>query len=356
MVDLLVSEIHIQSKIKNYSVEFSADINQVLTQVLNPGDVLIIDKNIIEIYPDLFSSLHNRILPVSANENEKSYRGIIPLINELIISGLKKNNKLIAVGGGITQDITAFISSILYRGIEWYFLPTTLLAQADSCIGSKTSINFEGFKNQIGGFYPPNKIFIHNKFLRSLPLKDIKSGLGEMSHYFVIGGEKIFSKFRGIVKNDISCLNEITSLIMDSLLIKKKYIELDEFDQKERRIFNYGHSFGHAIESITDYAIPHGIAVSFGIDIANYVSVKKGFLKPKTRNHIRSTLKYIWSNYSIKDINVSELVNALKKDKKNINKDLRLILCRDFGDVFIYTQKPDSQFIKWLNEYFKTEQ
>ena len=114
----------------------------------------------------------------------------------MINCGFRKNHRLIGIGGGIIQDITAFIASIMYRGVDWFLFPTTLLAQGDSCIGSKTSINFGEYKNQIGGFYPPHKIFINLDFLNTLSDKDIKSGLGEMSHYFVVEGEASFKMYK----------------------------------------------------------------------------------------------------------------------------------------------------------------
>ena len=129
---------------------------------------------------------------LEAREDQKSYEGLIPVIQELINSGFRKNHRLIGIGGGIIQDITAFIASIMYRGVSWLFFPTTLLAQGDSCIGSKTSINFSEFKNQVGGFYPPNKILINTGFLDTLSKGDLQSGLGEMSHYFVVAGKNDF--------------------------------------------------------------------------------------------------------------------------------------------------------------------
>ena len=137
-----------------------------------------------------------KYIGIDASEPQKSYQEVEPVINTLIEKGFRKNNRLIAVGGGITQDVTAFIASILYRGVHWYFFPTTLLAQGDSCIGSKTSINFEKFKNQVGGFYPPNKIYVDPKFLESLSYEELQSGIGEMVHYFVVSGDEDFTRFK----------------------------------------------------------------------------------------------------------------------------------------------------------------
>ena len=137
--------------------------------------------------------------------------------------------------------------------------------------------------------------------------------------------------------------------------IKKSYIEIDEFDQKERQVFNYGHSFGHAIESLTNYSVPHGIAVSFGMDMANFISVKKKYLSMRIRLEIRELLEKIWSGFNINYLDVEHFAIALSKDKKNVGNELRLILCKDYGKVFKTSQILDNEFKSWLKEYFTHE-
>ena len=129
----------------------------------------------------------------------------------------------------------------------------------------------------MGGFHPPRKIFIDLVFLKTLSKKDLFSGLGEMSHYFVVAGETEFKQYKDDFDKALSSDIVLSKMISNSLKIKKSYIEIDEFDQNKRQVFNYGHSFGHAIESLTNYKIPHGIAVSFGMDMANFISVKRKF-------------------------------------------------------------------------------
>ena len=134
---------------------------------MREGDLIIVDRNVKNLYSNELNNIleNNKHIIIDATEKRKSFQGLIPVIQHLIDNGFRKNHRLIGIGGGITQDVTAFTSSIIYRGVDWLFYPTTLLAQGDSCIGSKTSINFGGFKNQIGGFYPPNKILINPAFM-----------------------------------------------------------------------------------------------------------------------------------------------------------------------------------------------
>jgi 3-dehydroquinate synthase len=352
-----VSKMFIKCSTRDYSVEFIDNAAASLASQLLDGDAVVIDQKLLKLYhSELGKILTGRtVIPIEAAETQKSYTGVVPVIEKLIESGFKKNHRLFAIGGGITQDITAFIASILYRGVEWIFYPTTLLAQGDSCIGSKTSINFGKYKNQIGNFYPPQNIFIDLKFLDSLDMKEIMSGLGEMAHYFLVAGEEDFQRYKKewpISRTDKKILE---GLIHRSLEIKKRYVEIDEFDRKERQVFNYGHSFGHAIESLTHYAIPHGVAVSIGMDMSNFMSVKYGYLTNEKRLEIRTMLEPIWQGYSILSINTADLENALRKDKKNKGNLLGLILSKGPGKTFKEFKPLDAEFSSWLKEYFTTE-
>ena len=357
MADILLNNIKIKSKIKDYEVVFIEDIVKQFHQHLRTDDFIIIDKSVNNIYGEIllkeFDS--NKLIIIEASEFQKSYQELQNIIDKLINLGFKKNHRIVSIGGGITQDCAAFISSILYRGVDWIFLPTTLLAQGDSCIGSKTSINFGKYKNLIGGFYPPSKILLSPIFLKSLQSKDIKSGLGEMLHYFIVSSEEDFIFFKNSYEKSLTDKNILQQIINKSLQIKKRYIEIDEFDKNERQVFNYGHSFGHAIESLKNYQIPHGIAVSFGMDISNYISSKMGLIDESVRNDIRKILQKIWLGYSIKNIQIEPFMNALSKDKKNVGDKLGLILNEGYGSIKKHLIFPDDEFVLWLKDYFKNE-
>ncbi|MBK0380689.1 AroB-related putative sugar phosphate phospholyase (cyclizing) [Mucilaginibacter segetis] len=347
----------VKSIIHDYEVAFIDNTKEVLKNELKEGDFIIIDNKIKELYKDelndtLASFQH---IGIDAAEPKKSYQGAMPVIQYLIENGFRKNHRLIAIGGGITQDVTAFMASILYRGVDWYFFPTSLLAQGDSCIGSKTSINFNEYKNLVGGFYPPNKIFINPDFLNTLSDAELKSGLGEMLHYFIVSSEEDFRRFKKDYPQALVDKKVLAGIIARSLEIKKSYIEIDEFDKKERQVFNYGHSFGHAIESLTNYRIPHGIAVSYGMDMSNFVSVKLGYIPQQVRNEVRELVEKIWEGTTITDIELNKFTSALSKDKKNIGKQLGLILNKGYGKIFKDLRPMDDEFVSWLQEYFDTQ-
>ena len=351
-VSLMSDSFMVKSSIKDYEVFLVDSVEAKLEEVYVTGDCIIIDEVLLKLNPDLKTAISDKkIIAIEALEKTKSYEGVIPVIDELITSGFKRNNRIIAIGGGITQDVSAFIASMLYRGVGWIFFPTTLLGQGDSCIGSKTSINFREFKNQLGGFYPPISIFIDPKVLKTLEERDIRSGVGEMAHYYFVSGPEDVDYFEKEFETALNNQSNLKDLILKCLSIKKGYIEIDEFDKKERIIFNYGHTFGHAIESITNYGIPHGVAVSFGMDMANYISWKKEYLSHADFERARALFKVIWKGYSIQDINLDKLLNAMQKDKKNQDSKLGLILTKGWGRMFKDLTEPDNKFMSWMEEY-----
>lgn len=348
----------IKSSKTTYHVRFEDDFASVLTEQILPGDHVVVDANILELYrstvePLLDGVQHTIITP---SEDQKSYQAITTFIETLLETGFRKNNRLIAIGGGITQDIVAFTASILFRGVSWIFYPTTLLAQCDSCIGSKTSINFGSYKNQLGGFYPPSEIIIDLKFLDTLSPLDYRSGMGEMLHYFLVSGEEDFQRICNEYDDAMTDKSVLRKLVFHSLDFKRGYAERDEFDQGPRNVFNYGHSFGHAIESITQYRIPHGIAVSFGMDIANALSAKLGLITEEERLRIRPILEKNWGELRLDEVTVENMFAALSKDKKNVGNQINVILTRGLGDMFKSPLEVNDDTKQWLGEILSTMQ
>lgn len=349
-----MSSLSIKSSIRDYEVFFSQSVFDTLASELQLGDVIFVDRKVFDhlkkdVQQLITSSKHTFI---DATEEHKSYTALTPIIEQLIENRFRRNNRLIAIGGGITQDITAFIASMMYRGVEWLFFPTTLLAQADSCIGGKTSINIGIYKNQLGNFYPPCKIFIVPVFVHSLQELDFRSGMGEMLHFYLVSGEDDFAFYQDHYEKAFTDEKALSVLVKRNLEIKKGFIERDEFDCSERLLLNYGHSFGHAIESLTNYTIPHGIAVSYGMDIANFISIKLGFIDDSVRQRVRSQLVKIWEGTSIENIDVNDFEKALSRDKKNIGNTYQLILTKGIGDMLKYGITPNEDFTSWLKEYF----
>jgi 3-dehydroquinate synthase len=351
---MCLEALDVRSYKHTYTVRFEDDFAAALNDLLQPGDVVIADATVVRLYNQKLGPVLSAIghFVIEPSEEHKSYEGIEPCIAYLIENGFCRNNRLIAIGGGITQDITAFTASVLFRGVDWLYFPTTLLAQCDSCIGSKNSINFGRYKNQLGGFYPPREIIVDLNFLDTLSRLDFRSGMGEMMHYYLISGEDDFARI--LREYDLAFLDKATlcRLIHHSLEFKRKYVEIDEFDRGPRNIFNYGHSFGHAIETLTNYAVPHGIAVTVGMDTANFISLKLGHIDTGIYKQMHELLLKNFSDTDIPNISADALLQVLTKDKKTVGSEPRVILTKGPGKMFV-TPLPISDNVKeWLSEYF----
>lgn len=342
----------IKSVFREYTVEFTQDYLSVLKELVVEGDFFIVDRVIAELYPEIVEVAGERIWLLDSMESAKSYEGVIPLFERLIEGGFRKNHRLFAFGGGITQDVTAYIASLLYRGIDWFFFPTNMLTQCDSCIGSKTSINFRQYKNQLGGFYPPAGIVIDTGFVESLGDREIASGLGEMLHYMLVTSEEDLALFMVEAPALRAGEGRLEILMHRSLAIKKAMIEVDEFDKGPRCVFNYGHSFGHALESAVGYSIPHGIAVAYGIDLANLVSESFGLISMEDRNRFRKACEIVIDGNPLPEVDMEKYLSAIRKDKKNVGTQLGLILTRGAGDMFKRLSELDDTLEALIAKYF----
>lgn len=342
--------ITIKSKVKNYKIIFTKKLD------------ISKKNNVFYIVDDYFSNGKNKILDlpinktiyVKANEVNKSYNKISNIISKLLNKNIDKASSIVCIGGGTIQDISSFISLILFRGIDWKFIPTTLLSQGDSCIGSKISVNFKSIKNLLGGYWPPSEILLNINFLKFLPKKEIYSGLGEISHYFYLSNLKNFKYFKKSItefnKNNLINFEEI---IKKSLLIKRGFIEKDEYEKKERIFLNYGHTFGHAIESITNFKIPHGVAVSMGMHIANYISFRLNYIKETELSEYQLPLEIIFKNYRNVKLSPTILLKKILQDKKVINKKARIIILKKIGNPMIKKFEDNLDLLTLLKDYFK---
>ena len=353
MEDSLVSKaITINSHKGTYEVNFTQDWNQSINNYDLESSFFIIDSCIAKLYEKSLKEIFkNKYYLIEANEKNKSLEKFPGYIDDLINLGLKRGNKLIAIGGGITQDITCFLASTMFRGLDWDFFPTTLLAQSDSCIGSKSSINSGNIKNILGTFTPPKKIILDVSFLKTLEEKDIYSGIGEMIKVHAINSPESFDQINQSYDKILEDPESMVQFIRASLLFKKRLIELDEFDVGPRNVMNYGHSFGHAIETATNYGIPHGIAVTIGMDMANFVASKLGVTSISNFERMHALLDKNCSTYRKTKIDPNRLLEALAKDKKNTASQLRLILPNSKGEISIGLYEKSNELNQAVEEY-----
>lgn len=333
---------HIKSFKGEYRVDFFEKDLARPDIAYEKGDVIITDGKLLENYYSVLRDSHEL---VEASEELKTLEGATRLLDVLTGRGFQKNNRLICVGGGTVQDLVSFVASILYRGVDWIFYPTTLLAQCDSCIGSKTSINHNGFKNILGGFHPPKEIRIYPAFLKTLPDSEIKSGIGEMLHYLILNHKLDLAEE---MVSDNNLLSNVMKYISASLRIKKLMIERDEFDKDERNLFNYGHTFGHAIETLSNYEVNHGQAVTMGMAIANRISLDRGLLGQGQFDRIEGIL--VENMPVFRTSRFEEYADILRKDKKNTSDELTCILLTDHYGKKVSV--PYNDVIRVVREYF----
>ena len=239
--------LNIKSKLYDYSVEF---IDDVLPNIQAAGSdtTFVIDHNVYRLYQDKFKDIDvSKLFIMEAVEHKKNMETVMEIINFWKRIGVRKNWKVYCFGGGITQDVTTVASNLYLRNIDWYFFPTTLLAMSDSCIGGKCGINLGQYKNQIGVFYPPKKIFIDINFLHTLLPQDYLNGWGEILKFSLTRYSDFYEEVKNL-EQYIPC-NNIAYFIHKGLSVKKEIIEEDEFESDLRRVLNYGHTFGHALEA-----------------------------------------------------------------------------------------------------------
>ncbi len=328
----------IKSKIKDYSCELVDGVlnkkEKCFSGFKHDRLFYFVDDAVFKLYEDKIKNFigDDFCLRIEADENNKEYHKMSEYYKVLIDKRITRNDILVTFGGGILQDISGFIASTLYRGLKWVFFPTTLLAQADSCIGSKTSINFNDSKNLIGTFYPPDSVFVDGSFCDTLSDNYFNSGVGEIIKFHILSGADGYQRLNSYLAldnlRDAEKLNEITLSTLD---IKKAVFDEDEFDKGKRNLFNYGHCFGHALESASNFEICHGEAVLVGMGFANLLSVKRGLMTQEKYDEFEVIFKRFYPKFDYLKIRAKELIKYLKQDKKRVTKDLTMVLGEDVG-------------------------
>lgn len=320
----------VQSHFKTYRAEFIESLLEITHLVESKETFFVIDYNVYNLYKNelpFFPS--NRLFLIQPDEKKKNIDMVLKVCEAMTVLESKRNTHLISIGGGIVQDITGFVANILYRGIRWTFYPSTLLSACDSCIGGKSSLNYKGYKNLLGTFYPPDDIKIYSGFFHTLTLKDYCSGLGEVVKFNVIAGtggiDKVEKDIDALCQHDYAKLNKYIKV---SLEFKKTFIENDEFDQGVRLLLNFAHTFGHAYECVSGYLLPHGIAVILGMITANHISVQRGYISQNYAERIEKICRKILMGIDVKSewFCLDEILSAIHKDKKQTNNSITAVL------------------------------
>lgn len=319
----------VHSKFGDYQVTAHPDLSFLKELFEAPDAVIAADEQVFRLYREYFAAVpKERLILIEAAEEHKKMETALAVCDKMMKLAAKRNARLISAGGGIIQDITGFAASILYRGIRWTFVPTTLLAACDSCIGGKTSLNYDTYKNLIGTFYPPDEIHICPVFFQTLSERDFESGLGETVKFHIMAGKRGLQSLEAHM--DALLLRQEQVLMQSvekSLQFKKSVIEADEFDRGERVKLNFGHTFGHAAESVSGYEIPHGTAAAIGMILANSISVKRRLLTQESCQRVeRLLLRIIHIRVRLADVPAGQFAEAVRRDKKQVSECLTAVL------------------------------
>jgi len=269
-------------------------------------------------------------------ENCKSEKQLKEIFNFLLINQCNKDALIVGIGGGSVSDITGFVSSIYMRGIKHILIPTTLLGMVDASIGGKTAINYNNIRNLIGTIKHPDQVLIFPDYLDSLPKNEILNGFAEIIKYALIMDKKLFEYIEKNKKNLYPKTNKdkLKEIIRKCIIHKIDIVQRDEKDLGHRRILNFGHTAGHALESYFNFHISHGTGVLYGMKVAAKISLELNKINKK--QYIRITdLIDSFNIKSLGNINIDKILNFMYYDKKSSNNKINYIILNDIGSSII---------------------
>ncbi|NIA08863.1 MAG: 3-dehydroquinate synthase [Nitrospiraceae bacterium] len=308
-----------------------------------PRYIIITDSNVEKcLGTDLLDLLRHDQLEVDmlvfpAGEESKNIATVIDLARKMVDLGADRQTTILALGGGVTGDIAAFLASIYMRGIPMLQIPTTLLAQVDSSVGGKTGVDLPEGKNLIGTFLQPKRVYADINTLTTLPQAEVRNGLAEVVKYGVIKSPKLFELLEEKGQDILDIEPQVTAhVVFSSCSIKAEVVAKDEREGDLRRVLNFGHTVGHAVEAAALYQIPHGEAIAIGMVVASRISVAKDLMPMKDLERLISLLKRLNLPREIpQGLHTEKLIGLLQHDKKARAGKISFVLCKGIGQTLI---------------------
>jgi 3-dehydroquinate synthase len=347
-----------------YEIIIGVDILSALGAHLRPllrrnKIAIVADKNALKAWGEKLrqaiqqAELDAVIIEAPAGEEAKNFAMLEKICANLLENHIERDDIVLSFGGGAIGDLTGLASNLVRRGVRCCHIPTTLLAQTDSAIGGKTAINSAWGKNLIGTFYPPSLVLIDTTLTASLPQREFLCGYAEIVKYGIIGDEKFFTWLeengKALVARDPEALRYG---IEKSCRAKASIVSQDEKETGKRALLNFGHSFGHALESLSNYEILHGEAVSIGMVLASQFSVALGLMEQNQAQRIKQHLHSVGLPIGTKLLqdksNREKMIGLMQQDKKAKQGALVLILARAIGDAFVYDKCSAKQLRDFL--------
>lgn len=333
----------INSASGNYEIVVGSGLLNNIVQA-HPDAIFLVDERLKDCLP---ADSGLKIILLQAVESNKSLEAMPEVILKMREAGANRGSHLVAIGGGIIQDIATFVASVYMRGLAWTYMPTTFLGMVDSCIGGKSSVNVHNYKNLVGNFHPPKSVHIDLNFLKTLSAEMVVGGLYEAAKICYARSYEKFGEYLAEQPQYPLSTEQAHNIILHSLKTKKWFIEIDEFDQKERLLLNYGHTFGHAIEAGTNFGISHGIAVGIGMVVAVEYAKANGQLSAagtQRAEHLIAHVKALLGKNLEKviaqppKIDLALILEKFKNDKKHTSSHYRVVLPDAEGGLALIPQ------------------
>jgi len=293
------------------------------------------------------------VLVMQAGEENKHLSTCEKLWNELSSLGADRNSALINLGGGVVTDLGGFVACTFKRGIDFYNIPTTLLSMVDASVGGKTGIDLGALKNQIGIIQEPQQVVIDSQWLSTLPLEEVRSGFAEMLKHGLIADANYWGKLKGLVNLTPEVLSPY---IKPSVAVKSEVVQEDPYEKGLRKILNFGHTLGHAIESYflvtpSKQRLLHGEAIAIGMVLEAYLSTECCGLSPEEAKEIKLVFQKFYPQVEIKEEDVDAILALLRHDKKNKAGRINFVLLTKIGIPAIDVQVPQELFQKAFDFY-----
>jgi len=281
------------------------------------------------------------VIKIPAGEEYKSLAEAGRLYHELVENLVERQTAVLAMGGGVIGDLAGFVAATFKRGLPLVHLPTTLLAQVDSSLGGKTAVNVGTIKNQVGVFYPPRAVFSDIEYLKTLPASEIENGLAEIIKSAVIRDPRLFvlleHRMEGIKAMEGRVVEEAVFL---TAAVKAWIVSRDEYETGIRQVLNLGHTVGHAIEAVTDFRISHGQAVAIGTVAAGKIAHRLQLFSGRELERMRSLIAYAGLPQVLPEVDLADVLEAMKHDKKITRGRLRFVLPVRIGQVVLRDVEP----------------
>lgn len=297
------------------------------------------------------------LFKVPAGEENKNLDNVKKAYEFLIKEGFGRKDMLLALGGGVIGDMTGFIAATYLRGIDFVQIPTTLLAQADSSIGGKTGVDFDGYKNMVGAFKMPRLVYMNVSALKTLEERQFFSGFAEIMKHGLIKDE---AYYLWLLENMYEICERNTDVLLEmvqrSCAIKKQVVEKDPLEKGERALLNFGHTIGHAIEKAKNFTLYHGECVALGAVAAAYISYKRGMLDMEEYYEIRDMFVPFNLPISIEGIVPEEITALTRSDKKAESGHIKFILLKKIGKAVIDTTVTEQEITEAVKEIYFSEE